>query len=140
MRYRVRAESRGELLGDGELVIGRSSYCTLVLEHPSVSRVHASIRLIEGKLELTDLGSSNGTFVRGVRIKEPTIVEPSGDVRVGSLPIWIEEVRSRDAFDTTRRRLEEELAAPEEFETLEIDENAKQLGRATGGPSRGGGS
>ena len=32
--------------GEGEVVIGRSSYCSLVLDHDSLSRVHASLRIV----------------------------------------------------------------------------------------------
>src|SRR5579871_6176134 len=37
--FRVCAEGRHVLLGEGEVVIGRSSYCSLVLDHETLSRV-----------------------------------------------------------------------------------------------------
>src|SRR5690349_2356762 len=118
MRYRVRVDTRGALLGDGELVVGRSSYCSLVLDHASVSRVHASFRLEGDRIEVSDLGSSNGTFVRGRRIHGPTVVNVGDDVRVGSQPLLIEVVRLREAFDTTRRALENEIESDDtEFQT-----------------------
>jgi len=44
--------------------IGRTSECDLVLDHHSVSRVHASIEVSEeGYLEVQDMHSSNGTFL-----------------------------------------------------------------------------
>lgn len=43
--------------------IGRSRECDFVLEHGQVSAKHASIRLMDDGLYLTDLDSSNGTFV-----------------------------------------------------------------------------
>ncbi|HVY48731.1 MAG TPA: FHA domain-containing protein [Minicystis sp.] len=133
MRYRIRADTKGALLGDGEVVIGRSSYCSLVLDHASISRVHASVKLVDGRVEISDLGSTNGTFVRGRRIKGPTAIEPGDDVRVGSQPLFVEVVRSREAADTTRRALDAELRDDDtEFETLDTAGPAKQ----TLGPAR----
>jgi pSer/pThr/pTyr-binding forkhead associated (FHA) protein len=102
VRYRVRAESKAAVLAEGELVIGRSSYCSLVLEHVSVSRVHASLRIRGERIELQDLGSSNGTFVGGKRIKEPTLVQPGDAIKIGTLELVIEPIRPREAFDTTK--------------------------------------
>jgi ABC-type multidrug transport system ATPase subunit/pSer/pThr/pTyr-binding forkhead associated (FHA) protein len=50
------------------LLIGRdASRCQVVLEHPSVSAVHADLSFSEGRVLLTDR-SSNGTFVNGLRM------------------------------------------------------------------------
>src|SRR4051794_14681992 len=88
--YRVCAQDRHVLLGEGEVVIGRSSYCSLVLDHETLSRVHASLRVVGDGIELSDLGSSNGTFVNGAGIAAPTRVRPGDDIRLGKVKIWIE--------------------------------------------------
>lgn len=49
-------------------VIGRSSDCHLVVEHPSVSGKHCEIRRTSHGWLLKDLGSTNGTYVNGVRL------------------------------------------------------------------------
>jgi pSer/pThr/pTyr-binding forkhead associated (FHA) protein len=102
MRYRVRAELRTALLGEGELVIGRSAYCSLVLEHATVSRVHAAIRKAGDGLEIVDFESCNGTFVNGARVKAPAPVAPGDAIRVGSVPVVIDLVPVRVAIDTGR--------------------------------------
>src|SRR6185437_6162431 len=38
-----------------------------------VSKKHAQITVVKGQCLLTDLGSSNGTFVNGLRIKEKVV-------------------------------------------------------------------
>jgi ABC-type multidrug transport system ATPase subunit len=54
---------------DAGLKVGRdASRCQFVMEHPSVSAVHAEIALKEGKAVLTDR-STNGTFVNGARVQ-----------------------------------------------------------------------
>tara|TARA_R110000751_G_scaffold9609_2_gene35742 strand:- start:3278 stop:4504 length:1227 start_codon:yes stop_codon:yes gene_type:complete len=53
--------------GDG-VVIGRDPNCAVVIDQPGVSRRHAVLHLQEGRLRLTDLGSTNGTWIDGRRI------------------------------------------------------------------------
>ncbi len=51
-------------------VIGRESKCDIVIHDINVSRAHAEIRLdASGAWILSDLGSTNGTFVNGRQIK-----------------------------------------------------------------------
>jgi DNA-binding NtrC family response regulator len=57
----------------GEIEIGRATACDLVIEHPSVTRRHASLRL--SPLSLTDLGSRNGTRLRG-EVLRPHVESP----------------------------------------------------------------
>jgi ABC-type multidrug transport system ATPase subunit/pSer/pThr/pTyr-binding forkhead associated (FHA) protein len=57
------------LSGKDEIKIGRAPECDVVLEHTSVSRVHATLRKTSsGKYLITDLGSLNGTFVNNRKI------------------------------------------------------------------------
>ena len=53
--------------------LGRDSHCDIPLEDSEASRTHAEIDYVDGKYVLRDLGSSNGTFVNGVRITEHTL-------------------------------------------------------------------
>ena len=51
-------------------VIGRGRHATMPLNHETVSRRHAILRLsVDGQLELVDPGSSNGSFVNGERVQ-----------------------------------------------------------------------
>jgi diguanylate cyclase (GGDEF)-like protein len=49
----------------GVAVVGRSPTCDLVLAHRRVSRRHCEFRVNEERIELVDLGSSNGSRVNG---------------------------------------------------------------------------
>jgi DNA-binding NtrC family response regulator len=51
----------------GRVLLGQSPACAVRLEDETVSRRHAAFDLVDGALRLTDLGSTNGTFVNGVR-------------------------------------------------------------------------
>ena len=81
--------SLGEVIViDKQLVIGRDPAHGLRLPHDrGASREHARIQIIEGNgALLTDLGSTNGTFVDGVRVKERLLVE--GDkIRIGQTTV-----------------------------------------------------
>ncbi len=55
-------------LGQDALTIGRAPDNALCLAHPLVSAHHAVLQRDEGGVFLTDLGSTNGTYVQGQRI------------------------------------------------------------------------
>lgn len=70
------------LLADAAIEIGRGSNAGLVLDADSVSRRHARIEPFDAGYRLTDMGSTNGTYVNGVRVKEHVLVD--GDrVQIG---------------------------------------------------------
>jgi hypothetical protein len=56
-------------LGGSGIRIGReSTICEIVLENPKVSRIHAEVVSIDGKVMLIDRNSSNGTYVNDQKI------------------------------------------------------------------------
>ncbi len=55
-------------LGEGVHVVGRSADCAVVLAESSISRRHAEIEHLDGRVRIHDLGSHNGTQVNGVAI------------------------------------------------------------------------
>ena len=54
----------------GEVVIGRSPDCQIVLKDFGISRTHARITVDEDGIRITDLKSKNGTQVNGVPVVE----------------------------------------------------------------------
>jgi serine protease Do len=72
-----------EVKGD-EFVIGRDDEADLVVDDPKVSRRHASLQALpDGRAELNDLQTTNGTFVDERRIEGPVTLEGGETVRVG---------------------------------------------------------
>jgi VWFA-related protein len=77
--------------------IGRKD-TTLVLEDPSVSRMHAQINIdpSSGGYIFTDLNSSNGSFINGVRVAagQPTLITAGTRIRVGNTTQFTFELQS----------------------------------------------
>ncbi|GMU62845.1 MAG: hypothetical protein AMXMBFR34_46080 [Myxococcaceae bacterium] len=63
------------LKGEKQVIIGRSSELDMVLVEDMVSRKHAKITMAGGKITIEDLGSTNGTFVNGEKVKTSRIKE-----------------------------------------------------------------
>jgi hypothetical protein len=61
---------------EGEVTIGRGADLPVVLAEDMVSRKHARLLIRGDRVRIEDLGSTNGTFVNGERVK-------SSDLRVG---------------------------------------------------------
>src|SRR5205085_10933103 len=57
------------LPASAEVTIGRSPSASLRSEDPSVSRLHAKVRVAGGEAHLSDLGSHNGTRDNGERFE-----------------------------------------------------------------------
>ncbi|HYM61208.1 MAG TPA: trypsin-like peptidase domain-containing protein [Thermoanaerobaculia bacterium] len=81
-RFTILNGSRaGERLGLGGsgIRIGReSAFCEIVLENPKVSRLHAEVVSIDGKVLLIDRNSSNGTYVNDQKIDKRILKD--GDI------------------------------------------------------------
>jgi hypothetical protein len=70
-------------------LIGRDEDCHLQLSNSNISRQHASLSIMAGKLILSDFNSTNGTFVNGVSIDKTEIF--SGDrLQFGSFECWLQ--------------------------------------------------
>ncbi|MFC2023296.1 FHA domain-containing protein [Chloroflexota bacterium] len=66
------------------LSVGRGEENDLVLQEHGVSRRHARIQRVSQGWVLTDLGSTNGTFVNGQRIGESYLLRPGDRLAIGS--------------------------------------------------------
>ena len=72
-------------LGEGESMIGRDPAAAIQIDDVSVSRYHARIVLDGSAARIEDLGSKNGTFVRGSRVAGAVPLRDGDGVRVGSV-------------------------------------------------------
>lgn len=106
--------ARAYPLGSSNVSIGRTSKADLVIDQPTVSRIHAEISLQSGGYQVADRSSYNGTMVNN-RVLDPNEVVPlqDGDVVVfgeaqtmfGGLPHLaqlIKSVRRNSRFQTRK--------------------------------------
>jgi pSer/pThr/pTyr-binding forkhead associated (FHA) protein len=92
---------------DREIVVGRSSDLDMVLVEDMVSRKHAKISAAGDQIVIQDLGSTNGTFVNGEKIKKARLKE--GDrILIGTSIIKLIAVDGSQAVseEAARQRLE----------------------------------
>jgi pSer/pThr/pTyr-binding forkhead associated (FHA) protein len=68
-------------------VIGRGLGCDVRVSSKKVSRNHARIRLADRAATLEDLGSRNGTYVRGERVAGPVALADGDDIRLGAVEL-----------------------------------------------------
>ena len=91
-RFWLTWKSQTFALAEGDSVIGRDPRSQVWLDHSGVSRRHAQIRIAGATPPvLTDLGSTNGTFVRGERVEGPTPLADGDVIKVGSVTVKFRE-------------------------------------------------
>ncbi len=72
-----------DLRSRNETVLGRGTSITGGLDHPQVSKLHARILNVDGRLVIEDAGSEGGTFVNGERVQRHVLND--GDaIRLGA--------------------------------------------------------
>lgn len=69
------------------IIVGRDEGADVLIDNPSVSRRHAEIRLGDNGWEVEDLGSSNGTFLRGHRIEGAQSIGLGDEIGFGKFSI-----------------------------------------------------
>ena len=82
-RLRLFLDDREIALREGENILGRLDEGVAWLESPTVSRRHARILVSGGQATIEDLGSKNGTFLRGKRLTSPTPLSEGDEILLG---------------------------------------------------------
>jgi DNA-binding NtrC family response regulator len=88
--------------GPTRALLGQSPVCTIRLTDREVSRRHAALTVTDTKLVVLDLGSTNGTTVNGVLIKEAAL-QGGEAIRIGSSVLSVRrgEARATDLGQTS---------------------------------------
>jgi len=110
----------------GRNLIGRAPHCDVKISSNGVSKEHAEIHVYKDKIMVTDLKSSNGTFVNGVRAQNNLIrlgdkvsvhdvifdIIPAPDIRPTSQPVGATPARPAGAAPGTPVPMNGGNAAP----------------------------
>jgi len=78
------SKSREIAVHQEEFLIGRGTDCDLRLKGTAISRHHCLLRFRGQEASITDLGSSNGTFVNGQRVRSQTTLHSGDEIRLGT--------------------------------------------------------
>lgn len=86
----------------GETLLGRSPYCSIVLNDGLASRQHAAVRVTRDGAYIEDLGSRNGTWVNHEKIASSRALAAGDRIEIGGHLLLVElDVRE----DRPRREL-----------------------------------
>jgi DNA-binding winged helix-turn-helix (wHTH) protein len=98
--FHVIADRLDFALQPGENVLGRALDAAVPIEHSSVSRRHAVVRIEADQAVLEDCQSKNGTFVRGRRVTHPQPLADCDEIRLGHVRLLF-RIMSLDASTAT---------------------------------------
>jgi len=104
--------------------VGRSFGNDLILDDSTVSRNHALVYIAEiGSYSVNDLGSSNGTFVNGVRVSSPTLLKDGDEILFGSCPVKFhqQQVQARSSAAPVSSDATSMLIIHRQITTLVVD-------------------
>ena len=101
--YVVRGPSAGTILEiRRRTVAGRDTACDLVLQEPGISREHAIFQDDGETLTVTDIASTNGTFVNGTQIHQATTLRPGDVVTMGGCELEFVGRKAQSEFPSYR--------------------------------------
>ncbi len=80
----------------GKMVIGRSPDCDITVDDVSASRRHSELNLnpVKDLVTITDLNSTNGTFVNRQRVIGPHPLQGNDAIRIGQVTITVTRVET----------------------------------------------
>ena len=98
--FRVIADRLDFALQPGENVLGRAPDAAVPIDHSSVSRRHAVVRIEAGRAVLEDCQSKNGTFVGGNRVRGPLALSDCDEILLGRVRLLF-RILSGDSSTTS---------------------------------------
>jgi DNA-binding winged helix-turn-helix (wHTH) protein len=90
-------QGRQVALREGENLLGRAGEAVASIDSPTVSRRHARILVSRGKATLEDLGSRNGTYLRGARLRGASDLVDGDEILIGKVRLIFKHVLAADS-------------------------------------------
>lgn len=105
-------QERREVFDKNEISIGRVQGNDLLLPKGNVSKRHARIVFRDGRFIVTDLKSTNGSYVNGHRIAQATIVREGDKIYIGDFILKVEAMSGPSAAPATPERRSNDSEMP----------------------------
>ena len=136
----VRGRSASEIikLEEGVTIVGRHDECHLKIKSSQVSRQHCHLFEKKGLLLVKDLGSANGTYVNGKRVKEQQVLEPGDELTIGDVQLRVEKIGQPSAAAPQSRatsKVETAIVSSPPIPTAEIDDFEIDFGEEADQPT-----
>jgi pSer/pThr/pTyr-binding forkhead associated (FHA) protein len=72
---------------NGQTVVGRHPDCDLIIQEPYMSSEHAELTPFDGRWQIKDLGSTNGTYLNGRSVVQAEDIEPGDVIQFGRVKL-----------------------------------------------------
>ncbi len=113
--YVVKGPNAGALLEvRHRMVAGRDPSCDIVLGEAGISREHAIFHDDGHELSVSDVASTNGTFVNGAQISQPTTLHTGDVVKMGGCELEFVGRKPQSEFPSYRETRENISISPSE--------------------------
>lgn len=99
-------------LKEGKFIVGREEDCHLRPNSDLVSRHHCVFTVDEYGIRLRDLGSTNGTFVNGERIKGGVTLNPGDKVSIGKLEFELVDLSAEATSTNLSSEMNTQITEP----------------------------
>lgn len=113
--------------------IGSDPTCAICVSNSGVSRQHARLLYTPDNIQIEDLGSTNGTYVEGVRIKRRVRVHVGQRIIIGACVIWLDYPKEETV---SGQPIQPERAAEPDYATQVIAPQMEEPAPSPGDPAR----
>lgn len=128
--------SKAKPIAKKRVLIGRSQTCDIVLDHPSISDIHAVLEFFDGTGRLYDMDSHTGSYVNGERIIVES-VDIGSSIKIGNLEFSLRPFKKADMMPPPLEMLAPIAPSSTEAKTLPpvgMEKPAPQVAKTTAPP------
>jgi len=90
LRLRLHPGNHAIDLTGPDVLVGRHSEADLRMAQPDVSRQHCRFQFTGHGWQVLDLGSLNGVYVNGARVRQVAVIHPGDQIRICGVEFDVE--------------------------------------------------
>lgn len=134
--YRVKSRDakikvEGDVIGNGRFLVGRAESCDVIVDDDAISAVHAVIEIMQDKVRIYDMNSTNGTWISGKKVVVAEL-RPGDTFSLADAELSFVAYRPEEALPPVLESLEPaageaSVMLPPVLEAASEEEHAKKL-------------